>query len=84
MWVFIWVSCYFSSSFFLLPGFIHRRQVDQAFSNWRTTRSPYNEAVLHVEQRKNTIIQLRMAATGALALWAACLAGYVVARQFRH
>ena len=70
--------------FVLLPGFIHRREFDQAFSNWLRNRSPNNEVVLHVEQRKNTIIQLKIAATGALILWAAGLAGYAIARRFRR
>jgi hypothetical protein len=68
----------------LLPAFIHRRQFDQAISDWRANISPNNEVVLHTEQRENTIIQLKLAATGALALWAAGLAGYAIAHGVRR
>jgi hypothetical protein len=53
---------------YLAPAHIHRRDFDRAFSAWLHDRTPQNEAMLRVEQRKNERIKLADSAVIALAL----------------
>jgi hypothetical protein len=58
---------------YLLPGHIHRRDYDRAFTAWLKDQTPQTEAALRVEQHKNEIIYLQD--SGVISLILVVIAG---------
>jgi hypothetical protein len=65
------------------PVFVHRRDFDAAFSQWRQNQTAENSGLLNAQARKNQWVVLRVELAGGVVVFVALNVGWLLTRRLR-